>query len=135
MGLKVVLDSPPDLILSGVNAGANLGDDITYSGTVSAAMEGALAGIRSIALSQVMGPEAPRSGDRFAIAGYLGNQRLALATRVGGRAVWGAYQWFESASISGDNHDVRGYYNGRYRGDSSLYGNAELRWWIGKRKG
>ncbi|MCL4672143.1 MAG: 5'/3'-nucleotidase SurE [Sphingomonadaceae bacterium] len=68
MGLKVVLDSPPDLILSGINAGANLGDDITYSGTVSAAMEGALAGIRSIGLSQVMGPDAPASGDRFAAA-------------------------------------------------------------------
>ena len=68
------------------------------------------------------------------VSGYLGNQRLALATRVGGRALWGAYPWFESASISGEYHDVRGYYNGRYRGDSSLYGNAELRWWIGKRK-
>ncbi|MEM1197540.1 MAG: 5'/3'-nucleotidase SurE [Pseudomonadota bacterium] len=55
MALREVLDSPPDLILSGVNRGANLGDDITYSGTVSAAIEGALAGIRSIALSQVYG--------------------------------------------------------------------------------
>jgi 5'-nucleotidase len=53
MALKKVLPAPPDLILSGVNRGANLGDDVTYSGTVSAAMEGALAGIRSIALSQV----------------------------------------------------------------------------------
>ncbi len=53
LGLRKVLDSPPDLILSGVNRGANLGDDVTYSGTVSAAIEGALAGIRSIALSQV----------------------------------------------------------------------------------
>ena len=54
LGLRKVMDSPPDLILSGVNRGANLGDDITYSGTVSAAIEGALAGIRSIALSQVL---------------------------------------------------------------------------------
>ncbi|MEZ5743648.1 MAG: 5'/3'-nucleotidase SurE [Sphingomonadaceae bacterium] len=53
MALKKALPAPPDLILSGVNRGANLGDDITYSGTVSAAMEGALAGIPSIALSQV----------------------------------------------------------------------------------
>lgn len=43
----------PDLVLSGVNAGGNLGEDITYSGTVAAAMEGALLGIPSIALSQV----------------------------------------------------------------------------------
>jgi 5'-nucleotidase len=44
----------PDLILSGVNRGPNLAEDVTYSGTVSAAMEGTLAGIRSIALSQAM---------------------------------------------------------------------------------
>ncbi|MEC9110341.1 MAG: 5'/3'-nucleotidase SurE, partial [Pseudomonadota bacterium] len=51
MGLRKVVDAQPDVILSGVNRGANLADDITYSGTVSAAIEGALAGIRSIALS------------------------------------------------------------------------------------
>ena len=49
----VMKDGPPDLILSGINRGANLGEDATYSGTVSAAMEGALAGIPAIALSQV----------------------------------------------------------------------------------
>ena len=53
MGLAHILaEQKPDLILSGVNRGANLGEDVTYSGTVSAAMEGALAGIPSIALSQ-----------------------------------------------------------------------------------
>lgn len=41
----------PDLILSGINQGANLGSDVTYSGTVGAAIEGTLQGIRSIALS------------------------------------------------------------------------------------
>ncbi len=50
----VLADHKPDLILSGVNRGGNLAEDVTYSGTVSAAMEGCLAGIRSIALSQVM---------------------------------------------------------------------------------
>ncbi len=48
----IMKDHRPDLILSGVNRGANLAEDVTYSGTVSAAMEGALAGIPSIALSQ-----------------------------------------------------------------------------------
>jgi len=47
-------DGPPDLVISGVNAGENLADDITYSGTISAAMEGALANIPAIALSQVI---------------------------------------------------------------------------------
>ena len=52
MGVRMVMDSPPDLILSGVNNGTNLADDVTYSGTVAGAMEGTLLGIRSIALSQ-----------------------------------------------------------------------------------
>jgi 5'-nucleotidase len=43
---------PPDLVLSGFNRGTNMGEDITYSGTVAVAMEGTLLGIRSIALSQ-----------------------------------------------------------------------------------
>ena len=50
----VMKEARPDLILSGINRGGNLAEDLTYSGTVSAAMEGCLAGIRSIALSQVM---------------------------------------------------------------------------------
>ena len=49
---EIMMDAKPDLILSGVNRGANLGEDVSYSGTVAAAMEGAHAGIRSIALSQ-----------------------------------------------------------------------------------
>src|ERR1700761_7121081 len=42
----------PDLIVSGINHGANLGDDITYSGTVAAALEGIILGIPALALSQ-----------------------------------------------------------------------------------
>lgn len=49
----------PDLVLSGVNRGGNLGEDVTYSGTVAAAMEATLLGIPSIAFSQVW----ERSGD------------------------------------------------------------------------
>ena len=49
----IMKDNPPDLVLSGVNHGANLGEDVHYSGTVAAAMEGVLLGVPSIALSQV----------------------------------------------------------------------------------
>ena len=52
MGARKVLPGLPDLILSGINSGANIADDVTYSGTVAGAMEGALLGIRSIAISQ-----------------------------------------------------------------------------------
>jgi 5'-nucleotidase len=50
---KVMKGQPPDLVLSGINRGANLGEDATYSGTVAAAMEGALLGFPSVALSQL----------------------------------------------------------------------------------
>ena len=52
MGVRHLMPEPPDLILSGVNAGSNVADDVTYSGTIAGAMEGTLLGIRSIALSQ-----------------------------------------------------------------------------------
>lgn len=50
--LSLFKDSPPDLVASGINFGPNLGDDVTYSGTVSAGFEGTLLGIPSIAFSQ-----------------------------------------------------------------------------------
>ena len=74
MALKKVLPEVPDLILSGVNRGANLGDDVTYSGTVSAAIEGALAGIRSIALSQVYAKEGMADSVPFDAAEGWGEQ-------------------------------------------------------------
>jgi 5'-nucleotidase len=51
LALGALLDRPPDFVLSGINQGANLGTDILYSGTVSAAMEGVIEGIPSIAIS------------------------------------------------------------------------------------
>lgn len=53
---ELMTDAPPTVVLSGVNAGANLAEDVTYSGTCAAAMEGTLMGIRSIALSQLRPP-------------------------------------------------------------------------------
>ncbi len=49
---KLLLDHPPDLILSGVNSGQNVAEDVSYSGTIAGAMEGTILGIPSIALSQ-----------------------------------------------------------------------------------
>ncbi|MFI4986309.1 MAG: 5'/3'-nucleotidase SurE [Alphaproteobacteria bacterium] len=50
----IMKERRPDLVLSGVNRGGNLGEDVTYSGTVAAAMEGTLLGVASIAMSQCM---------------------------------------------------------------------------------
>ena len=52
---KIMLAQKPDLILSGVNRGQNVAEDVTYSGTIAAAMEGTLLGVKSIALSQSYG--------------------------------------------------------------------------------
>lgn len=53
MGVKHILrEKAPDLVLSGVNRGQNVAEDVTYSGTIAAAMEGTLLGVPSIALSQ-----------------------------------------------------------------------------------
>lgn len=50
--LWLMKEEPPDLVISGINFGLNVGDDVTYSGTVSATFEGTLLGIPSIAFSQ-----------------------------------------------------------------------------------
>ncbi len=57
MAVRHLMPQPPDIILSGVNRGQNVADDITYSGTIAAAMEGAVLGIPSFALSQCYAPE------------------------------------------------------------------------------
>lgn len=51
LALHHLLDFRPDLLVSGINTGPNLGDDVLYSGTVAGALEGALSGIPSIAIS------------------------------------------------------------------------------------
>jgi len=62
-----LVESPPELIVSGINHGANLGDDITYSGTVAAALEGIVLGVPAIAVSQQSHAREMdfRLGDRF----------------------------------------------------------------------
>jgi 5'-nucleotidase len=53
LGVNAIFPKRPQLIVSGINKGGNLGDDVTYSGTVSAAFEGTLLGIPSFAISLV----------------------------------------------------------------------------------
>ncbi|MFO1033158.1 MAG: 5'/3'-nucleotidase SurE [Hyphomicrobiales bacterium] len=66
MAVRKILPGNPDLILSGVNRGQNVADDVTYSGTIAAAMEGTALGFKSIALSQVTGIHD--NGESFAVA-------------------------------------------------------------------
>ncbi|MEK7364813.1 MAG: 5'/3'-nucleotidase SurE [candidate division NC10 bacterium] len=70
-----LLPAEPTLVVSGINHGSNLGDDVTYSGTVSAAMEGTLLGIPSIAVSLV-GPEQGGFGEAGKIARLIAMRTL-----------------------------------------------------------
>ncbi len=70
LGIHGLLESRPALVVSGINRGGNLGDDITYSGTVSAAMEATLMGVPAFAISldaKRFGPEDFKSSASFAV--------------------------------------------------------------------
>jgi 5'-nucleotidase len=67
---RKIMPGLPDLVLSGVNRGQNVADDVTVSGTIAAAMEGTALGIRSIALSQVIG--IYENGTSFGVASAHG---------------------------------------------------------------
>jgi len=69
IGIGKILQNKPDLVISGINPGANLGDDVSYSGTVSAAIEATMLGIPSIALSLVTSDTGPVHYDTAAAFG------------------------------------------------------------------
>lgn len=76
IGVNQLLDTPPDFIFSGINHGPNMGEDVLYSGTVAAAMEGTILGIRSIAVSF-----SSRADER--IGGYADVLAGLLASLIG----------------------------------------------------
>ncbi|HTZ18843.1 MAG TPA: 5'/3'-nucleotidase SurE [Dissulfurispiraceae bacterium] len=83
LAVHKILPRKPDLVASGINRGANLGDDVSYSGTVSAAMEGTILGIPSFAIS--LAGERPFLYDSavpFAVevAGYILDTQLPYDT-------------------------------------------------------
>ncbi|MDA5557890.1 5'/3'-nucleotidase SurE [Shimia sp. MMG029] len=89
----VMKDARPDLILSGVNRGNNSAENALYSGTLGAAIEGALQGIPSFALSQFYGPNNANAEDPFEAAGRHGAQvlRKILATDVPNGSDYGLF--------------------------------------------
>lgn len=81
--LHILKQQPPELILSGINWGSNMADDVTYSGTIAGAMEGCALGIPSIALSQ-----SYDEGDRHAIDWSAGEVHGADVIRRLVQAGW-----------------------------------------------
>ncbi len=83
LAITGLLDREPDMVVSGINAGANLGDDVLYSGTVAAAMEGRFLGYPTLAVSLV--GEEPRHFDTavqvtMALVGHLRRHPLPADT-------------------------------------------------------
>jgi len=96
LGINHVLKGrKPDLVLSGVNRGANMGDDVTYSGTVAAAMEATILGVPSIAFSQFFHPGHP---PRWSTAEHWGGEVI--------RRVWSA-GWDANVLINVNFPDVQ----------------------------
>ncbi len=91
----VLKDTPPDLILSGVNRGNNAAENTLYSGTIGACIEGALQGVRSIALSQFYGPANAKLENPFEAAAVHG---AATVTALLNEELW-------------DNQDYMPFYN------------------------
>lgn len=78
----VMAGKRPDLVLSGINRGGNLGEDVTYSGTVAAAMEATILGVPSIAFSQYYTPDHPM---RWSTGEHWAPEIIRRVTSVG----WG----------------------------------------------
>lgn len=79
LGIHSLLPFKPDIVISGINHGGNLGDDVTYSGTVSAAMEATLMGIPAFAVSLV----ANDAGSNFAAAGAFAAKLAGIVMKEG----------------------------------------------------
>lgn len=93
--LSVLADRPPDLVCSGINTGLNLGDDVTYSGTVSATFEGALLGIPSLAFSQEI-------AEGFSFAGAARFARRLVETLLAGGVAGGREDGAGGGPLPGD---------------------------------
>ena len=85
MAIRKVLDRKPDLVLSGVNRGNNSAENVLYSGTIGAAMEAALQGVKSIALSQFFGPKNAKLDDPYEAAVIHG---AGLIQRLLDKGLW-----------------------------------------------
>jgi 5'-nucleotidase len=103
-GLGDLVKGPVDLVLSGVNRGNNAGENAVYSGTLGAAMEGALQGVPSIALSQFYGPRNVDLDDPFEAARVHGADTVR---RLLAEAPWGG----GGADAAGDDDGYKLFYN------------------------
>jgi 5'-nucleotidase len=81
----IMKDNPPDLIISGVNKGHNIAEDIVYSGTVGAAMEGSLQRIKSLSLSQCYSKKSLEMSQPFEASVEFGKK---VCSKLWNEAMW-----------------------------------------------
>jgi 5'-nucleotidase len=82
-----LLPRPPDLVVSGINSGANVGINVIYSGTVAAAIEAAFLGLPSVAVSLLLRPNVPVDYARAALFARLTIERALSAGLLPGRVI------------------------------------------------
>ena len=108
VALARILDAPPDLVVSGINKGYNLGDDVTYSGTVAGAMEAALLGIPGIAVSLARAVEtydfAPAAAAAAQVAERVLSRGLSSRTFVNINVPAGQPKGFRTTIQARRNH-------------------------------
>ncbi|MEW5858556.1 MAG: 5'/3'-nucleotidase SurE [Cyanobacteriota bacterium] len=112
LALGALLDAPPDFVLSGINHGSNLGTDILYSGTVSAAMEGVIEGIPSIAFSltsYTLREFQPAARFATILLSHLSKQPLSEAMLLNVNVP--PVKWEEIAGVTLTRQGIRRYFD------------------------
>ena len=107
IAITTVLDRTPDLVVSGINKGYNIGDDVTYSGTVAGALEAALLGIPAIAISVEGSPVydfGPAAGVAERVAQALLSSPLPARTFLNVNVPRGEVRGFRTAVQARRNH-------------------------------
>lgn len=140
---QIMADHKPDLILSGVNRGHNVAEDVVYSGTVGGAIEGTLARVRSIALSQGYGPETDGLDDLFEGARRKGPDavRRVLALPWDQQADYGLFYNINFPPVAGDRiKGIRAATQGRRPGGAfkvqeTVAPNGRTYYWLSHAKG
>jgi 5'-nucleotidase len=134
----ILLEQKPDLILSGVNAGQNVAEDVTYSGTIAAAMEGTILGIRSIALSQAY-PKGDRDAIPWHCAEHWGAESVRRVINIGfpkGSLVNINFPACEPGEVEGTVATVQGARNQELlRIDERLDGRLKPYYWLAFARG
>ena len=103
LAVRSLIGRRPDLVVSGINAGANLGDDVTYSGTVAGAFEGMLLGVPSFAISNISHhPEHFDAAARFGarLGRYILEHGLPEDTALNVNLPDRAYEQFQGVEIT-----------------------------------